>query len=86
MRTDGEREKKEAKLTARTQACSGKPEKDRNCRIFPVTVEEEDDAVAVVVEVGSIASSGTFLMARKSSWRLRLGGKWPRKVGQGRPW
>jgi hypothetical protein len=53
---------------------------------LPVTVEEEDDAVAVVVDVGSIASSGTFLMARQSSWRLRLGGKSTAMAARRRPW
>jgi hypothetical protein len=67
MRTDGEREEKEAKLTARTRACSGKPEKGRSCRISPMTIEEEEDAVIAVLDAGSIASSGTFLLAGQSS-------------------
>jgi hypothetical protein len=40
---------------------------DRSGRNSPVTVEKEDDVAAIVVDVGSIASSGVFLMARQSS-------------------
>jgi hypothetical protein len=54
MRTDGEREEKEAKLTARMRACSGKPEKDRSCRISPASREEEEDSRVDVVARGSI--------------------------------
>jgi hypothetical protein len=73
MRMDGEREEKEAKLIARTWACSGKPEKGQSCRISPVTIEEEEDAVIAILDAGSIASSGTFLSAGQSSWVRLLG-------------
>jgi hypothetical protein len=73
MRTDGEREEKEAKLITRTRACLGKPEKDRSCRISLVTIEEEEDAVIAILDAGSIASSGSFLVAGRSSWARLLG-------------
>jgi hypothetical protein len=54
METDGEREEKEDKLTARMRAYSKKPKEDRSGRISPEIGEEEVDMVIAVVDPGSI--------------------------------
>jgi hypothetical protein len=73
METDGEREEKEDKLTARTWAFSGKPEEDRRGRISPVTVQEEEGHVVGSERSASILRAETILAARQSRWRAWLG-------------
>jgi hypothetical protein len=50
-----------------------------------VTVEEEEDVVATVVDAGSICSLRTKRTTRRSSRMRRLGGWQTRTVGRGRP-
>jgi hypothetical protein len=54
--TVGEGAEKEEKLTAVTRVRLGEPEEDRSGRISPVTIEEEEDADATAVDLGSIPS------------------------------
>jgi hypothetical protein len=51
-------------------------------RISPVSEEEEEDTVIAVVDAGSIASSGMFLAAGRSSWERLLGSMWTMAMGR----